>query len=151
MQKNVGQQRKNLGLGASSFVFAHVCCPISVTQAPHPPSLVRPPPLTLRLPSDARSLSRVRHTNAQPHPYFFIHTADPKAPAFGLPVDLVAGKKDADKGKGKGKGDGKKTGKGKPPATVAAAAKKGKVAGMKALEVAQQSTASLGRCVCVFV
>lgn len=63
-------------------------------------------------------------------------------------MDLVAGKKDADKGKGKGD---KKTGKSKPTAAAAVAAKKGKVAGMKALEVAQQSTASLGRCVCVFV
>lgn len=65
-------------------------------------------------------------------------SADPKAPKFGLPVDLVAGKKEVEKdSKGKGKGKG---------AVTKTAARKGKVAGMKALEVAQQSTASLGRC-----
>lgn len=57
-----------------------------------------------------------------------------KTPSFGLPVDLVAGKKDAKAA------DGSKGGKGK---------QKGKAAGLKALEVAQQSTASLGRCVII--
>ena len=57
------------------------------------------------------------------------NTPTDKTPSFGLPVDLVAGKKDAKEGDNKGK----------------AKQQKGKAAGMKALEVAQQSTASLGR------
>ena len=50
-------------------------------------------------------------------------------PAFGLPVDLLPGKKHTDAGAA---GSEKKM-------------KKGKAAGMKALEVAQLSTASIGR------
>lgn len=54
----------------------------------------------------------------------FIHAGEIK-PSFGLPVDLPAGKKE--------KMDKKK------------AMKKGKAGGKAALEVAQSSTASLGR------
>jgi hypothetical protein len=53
-------------------------------------------------------------------------TGKPKLPAFGLPVDLPAGKKDS---------------------TAKTAMKKGKAGGKAALEVAQLSTASIGRLV----
>lgn len=53
-------------------------------------------------------------------------TGKPKLPAFGLPVDLPAGKKDS---------------------TAKTTMKKGKAGGKAALEVAQLSTASIGRLV----
>lgn len=60
-------------------------------------------------------------------------------------MDLVAGKKDA-KANAEG-GKGGKGGKGAANMAKAGGKQKGKAAGLKALEVAQQSTASLGRCV----
>lgn len=57
-------------------------------------------------------------------------TGKPKLPAFGLPVDLPAGKKDS---------------------TAKTAMKKGKAGGKAALEVAQLSTASIGRLVRRFI
>lgn len=56
-------------------------------------------------------------------------------------MDLVTGKKDAKTAKTAGAANGAKG------ASSKGTKQKGKAAGLKALEVAQQSTASLGRCV----
>ena len=85
-------------------------------------------------PSSTPLVSRSHHRRHQPQSPTNNHTE--KTPSFGLPVDLVAGKKDAKTAAANGAKGAAKGGK-----------QKGKAAGLKALEVAQQSTASLGRCV----